>query len=772
MKREYKVIMLLILVISIVALVLTSSYALFSFEEKGKIENKLVTGVYSSCEYEDGTTWNFDYTGGEQTFTVPCDGEYKLETWGAQGGNSNTEYIGGYGGYSSGISKLDNSTQLYINVGGVGGTNATPYSTIGAQGGYNGGGDSKPLTRANHLYGAGGGATHMAIKSGLLYTLENYKDNILIVSGGGGGGRWQQNYEASRGNGGSGGGIVGVTGEQLGSNITYATGGTQTSGGDIIYESGTTIEAATTTYEMVYGKGTFGKGATVTGVSAGGGGYYGGAGTVAAGGGGSGYIGNSLLTNKVMYCYNCQESSEESTKTVSTTCTSQTPTENCSKQGNGYAKITLVKADKPIKKYTETILNGTDPVLKDNLIPIKIASDGTVTRADISKEWYKYGNKEWANAVILKDESITYSNSDTIPEDNIESYFVWIPRYKYQIFDEGNYTGLTSIQNKVQTINVVFENKDTTPSNGTTKGDWLTHPAFTSFDSNGFWVGKFETGYDGATSTSAAGVNSVDTSKIIIKPNVYSWRSITIGNMFKNSYDYQRSLDSHMMKNTEWGAVAYLQHSAYGSQASVRVNNNEAYITGYASTTEPTTGPTSSSTSTNRHESTALDKDGTYTGNYLNANSSVASTTGNRSGIYDMSGGAWEYVMGYTTSSSTVGGSSGITSLYPNFFSDSTYTKYWDKYTSTTNIQFNNRNLGDATGEMGPFGREKDPDGTTRQKSSWYGDYASFVSSSYPWFDRGGDWKYGTESGIFAFGSASGAVSTYLSFRIILTPTI
>ena len=27
---------------------------------------------------------------------------------------------------------------------------------------------------------------------------------------------------------------------------------------------------------------------------------------------------------------------------------------------------------------------------------------------------------------------------------------------------------------------------------------------------------------------------------------------------------YQRELDSHMMKNTEWGAVAYLSHSIYG----------------------------------------------------------------------------------------------------------------------------------------------------------------------------------------------------------------
>ena len=423
--------------------------------------------------------------------------------------------------------------------------------------------------------------------------------------------------------------------------------------------------------------------------------------------------------------------------------------------------------------YTESILNGTDPVLKNNLVPIKIATDGTITKADISSEWYSYSNKEWANAVILKDEAKTYNNGDTIPESNIESYFVWIPRFKYQIFDEGNYTGLTSIQNKVQTINVVFENKDTTPSNGTTKGDWLTHPAFTSFDSNGFLVGKFETGYDKAASTTAAEVNSIDTSKIIIKPNVYSWRNITVGNMFKNSYDYNRNLDSHMMKNTEWGAIAYLQHSIYGSQASVRINNNSAYITGYASTTEPTTVPTSSSTSTSRQESTALGKDGTYTVNYLNSKSSVASTTENKSGIYDMSGGAWDSVMGYTIGASTVGGDSGITSLYSDFFTNSTYTKYWDKYTSTTNTQFNNRILGDATGEMGPFGSEIDSDGVTRNKSSWYKDYVYFANSFNPWFERGGNWNCGSASGIFAFYTyISGTTATYGSFRIVLTPTV
>ena len=434
---------------------------------------------------------------------------------------------------------------------------------------------------------------------------------------------------------------------------------------------------------------------------------------------------------------------------------------------NVYANAELITEQ---TAYTESILNGTDPVLKDNLIPVTIDTDGTVKKANIYTEWYNYENKEWANAVILKDETTNYSENEVIPESNIESYFVWIPRYKYQIFDEGTYTGLTTKTTKEQLINVVFENKDTTPSNGTTKDSWLTHPAFTSFDSNGFWVGKFETGYDGATSTTAAQVNSVDTSKITIKPNVYSWRNITLGNMFKNSYDYQRNLDSHMMKNTEWGAVAYLQHSLYGSRASVRINNNTSFITGYAATTEPTKGYSSTSIDGNRHESTSLGKDGTYTLNYLNANSSVASTTGNKTGIYDMAGGAWDYVAGYTTSSSAVGGSSGITSLYSDFFTDSSYTKYWDKYTSTTNINYNYRLLGDATGEMGPFQTTTDPDTVTRNKSSWYNDYAQFAYSSRPWFARGGYCKNGDSTGTFSFYNYNGGANTDSSFHIVLTP--
>ena len=440
-------------------------------------------------------------------------------------------------------------------------------------------------------------------------------------------------------------------------------------------------------------------------------------------------------------------------------------------------------------RYKESILNGTDPVLASNLVPVVISDSGVVTKASTASSWYNYENKIWANSVILKDESITYQNGETIPESNIESYFVWIPKYSYQLFDLGNYSSLTSISNKVQEIKIKFGTSNTsdsvsgectTPfennqgiagSSGNCKvGDYMTHPAFLPFDTNGLWVGKFETGYDGATTTAAAQVNSVDTSKIVIKPNVYSWRNMTVGNMFKNSYDYQRELDSHMMKNTEWGSVAYLQHSKYGSGASVRINNNSSYITGYAATVEPTLGYNGASIDGNRHEATSLGQDGTYTINYLNQKSVVASTTNNYIGIYDMSGGAWEYVMGYTTGATTVGGTSGITSLYSNFFSDNVYTKYWDKYTSTANTNYNNRILGDATGEMGPFGSEQDPDVTTRNKSSWYKDYALFANSSGAWFLHGGRWNYGNTSGIFAFSDASGGMGVNASYRIVLAP--
>ncbi len=422
----------------------------------------------------------------------------------------------------------------------------------------------------------------------------------------------------------------------------------------------------------------------------------------------------------------------------------------------------------PKEIYTESILNGTDPVLSDNLIPVTIENDGTVHKASIYEEWYSYEQKLWANAVVLEDKTVTYENGEVIPEENIESYFVWIPRYKYKIFNDTVYTGLTEIEDRVQEIEVEFENKDTAISTGPTTGNWLTHPAFVSFDTNGFWVGKFETGYKGATTTAEAHVNTSDSAKLQIKPNVYSWRNITVGNAFKASYDYLRSDESHMMKNTEWGAVAYLQHSKYGSSMSVRNNNNTSYKTGYANVTEPTLGYNNGTSIEGNLNGTTDD----VTRAYNTPTGYTASTTGNISGIYDMSGGAWEYVMGYNINANSVGGSSELTSIYGDFFTNSKWEKYYDKYSNieVDASKYQTGLLGDATREMGPFGTVKGHDGGTRYRTSWYGDLAHFVYPVSPWFARGGYWSYGVESGAFAFADASGGVSTLLSFRVVLTP--
>mgnify|MGYP004485036201 CR=1 FL=1 len=291
--------------------------------------NKMKCNLYF-VNYSGETTFDFDYTGGEQTFAAPVSGTYRLETWGAQGGKSIVDGayqdLGGVGGYSNGLINLEKGKAVYVNAGGKGADGKLEVND--SLGGYNGGGNGHWDKHDDEASGGGGGATHIAIKSGLLSTLENFKNDILIVSGGGGGVAW--NYTS-----GNGGGYKATSGYR--SETLYSQSATQLDG-------------------YKFGQGGDGSDSYGTPGGGGGGGYYGGFGgyienkndysiDAIPGAGGSGYIGNPLLTNKVMYCYNCEESSEESTKTISTTCSEETPTSYCAKKGNGYARITLVSID-------------------------------------------------------------------------------------------------------------------------------------------------------------------------------------------------------------------------------------------------------------------------------------------------------------------------------------------------------------------------------------------------------------------------------------------
>ena len=283
-----------------------------------KITDKLGNKSYlKSAGIPYSSSNNSINAAGQYSFIVPLTGNYKLEVWGAQGGTSlnqgNPGTAGGYGGYATGTVALTKGDVLYMTVGGQGAIGVIGTS---AEGGFNGGGKGSWDGNDNEASGGGGGATHIASVGGLLKDLSSSKDKILIVAGGGGGASFT--YEP-----GNGGGYIGGVG------------------------TGTSQAAVNQTTGYAFGQGQDGIGiAESDGVGGGGGGWYGGfsndVAKLSSGSGGSGYIGNSLLTNKVMYCYNCTASNNTNTKTVSTTNASATPTANYAKSGSGAVKITYV----------------------------------------------------------------------------------------------------------------------------------------------------------------------------------------------------------------------------------------------------------------------------------------------------------------------------------------------------------------------------------------------------------------------------------------------
>ena len=279
-------------------------------------------GVYSDpldgkCSISFGSA-KYNYTGHEEIYTATIDGTYKIEVWGAQGGPGNN-VEGGYGAYSTIIVDLDKDDKLYINVGGKGLGTSGHYDSIGA-GGYNGGGNG--CNGANDRYaGGGGGATSVALESGLLSTFSTKPDKLLVVAGGGGGSWYYASGYTTTAKGHAGG----FTSNGCASTRNSAKGATQSTG----YAFGQ-AENVTCRQER----------------SGAGGGYYSGYSVDFCASGGSGFINTTLGTDAKMVCYECQESADEATYTESVSCVSETPTEECAKLSHGYAKISLLEINK------------------------------------------------------------------------------------------------------------------------------------------------------------------------------------------------------------------------------------------------------------------------------------------------------------------------------------------------------------------------------------------------------------------------------------------
>ena len=422
--------------------------------------------------------------------------------------------------------------------------------------------------------------------------------------------------------------------------------------------------------------------------------------------------------------------------------------------------------------YGELYNKPNSPDLVDGLIPV-VYNETTSkwVKADSTNEnnsWYNYNEKKWANAVLVTSVNRSiYQNAksgEEILDNDILAFYVWIPRYKYKVWNKDKVIGTDSYNAQTTGIDIRFENG--TASTGTisctysfatpslsagspnetctgTNGDYYTHPAFTFGDVEvkGFWIGKFE----------LTGTNS----KVTILPSAKSLREQTINsfntivqNMQTTNNIYGLSTDktitdSHMIKNMEWGAVAYLTNSNYGrcaegSCTEVMNNNCSNYITGVGASILAS-GATVMSCTSNKYTTITGEK---------------ASTTENLYGVYDMSGGAYEYVMGNSSvSSGEFKFNTSDSKINTTWYELNNNKKYLDEYayastqTSANQQAYNRGRLGDATGEVilssGGYG-------------AWYADGAHFASSSSSWFYRGGYNDDASIAGIFNFDRGSG----------------
>jgi uncharacterized protein YpmB len=293
-----------------------------------------------------------------------------------------------------------------------------------------------------------------------------------------------------------------------------------------------------------------------------------------------------------------------------------------------------------------------------------VESSISLSTANTSTSWYDYGSKKWAN--------IKTSNNGN------DAYWVWIPRYAYKITNSHTATA--------EQINIIFlSGTSNTPVDGSSlPSGYIVHPAFSfgGTELSGIWVAKYE--------ASSSSPNAVDgngytgggnntTLQVRVLPSVYSWRYISTGNAQTVSMNMTSStgsvgtttdVDTHQMKNVEWGAVAYLCQSQYGTEPWINpfgdwTARSYKIKTGYAGASK---------------DSGALAEGNASLSAYNTTNGVKASTTGNIYGVYDMSGGTWEMTAAVLNNGNSNIGTYGTSTYVTNNKIKTEYAKYYDIY--------------------------------------------------------------------------------------------
>ena len=479
-----------------------------------------------------------------------------------------------------------------------------------------------------------------------------------------------------------------------------------------------------------------------------------------------------------------------------------------------------------VKQDAEGIWDGkvNKPNLMSGMSAIKFTepTDSTEGKdekvSDSSKnDWYNYSEKKWANAQT---------------EDG--SMWVWIPRYAYKInksnqtFDVVFLVGTTdNYYDKDGKLQTAKRQTSETDIPDATK-DYVVHPAFTN-ESNigyvnggwkkeltGIWVSKFEAGYAGGNNTAEQKDSNVNysqstswvwsgeagTSSDSSQParNFYegygskttaikypTFQGLTYSMNYINhsdAFSISRALtddnniyklsnketDSHLIKNSEWGAVSYLGQSQYGlNGTNIRINNltlNNSVktiyaVTGYAAKTLQD-GDTKLEDARPVSSTEKVYK-------WTEKEGQTASCTGTIYGIYDMSGGAWERTAAIVNNGNenlniygkaimnalNNGKSSEYVTVYPN---GETSGQSIDD-ASKSNYTANTKIYGDAIRETSSAGLGQ---------TSWYSDDSYFVGANGPFFRRGG-FCWGTSgAGLFCFYRVVGNSYYNVGFRSVL----
>ena len=400
------------------------------------------------------------------------------------------------------------------------------------------------------------------------------------------------------------------------------------------------------------------------------------------------------------------------------------------------------------------------PELSEGMTPIKWVNGVETTTTVDDPEWYDYSKKLWANV-----------------KTNDGSYWVWIPRYAYKITSgyHSSTAGLIDVKFLKGTSDTTFDGTSVKTSGyvaGTndTSMYYFTHPAFqNNVNQYGYWVAKFEptategvaNGYYSDYSCPVTGDN-VSNKTIKVIPNVQSWRCINIANAYKASvamktktvYGWNSSsVDTHMATNQEWGAVYYLTLSKYGANThEVYINNSQTYTTGCA-------GNTASEAIYNGCQNA-----------YSTATGVKASSTWNITGIYDMSGGAWERTMGVYNN---LIASSGFTTTEYNTLPSYHVTKYTTTIANLLNnigMDYDVALYGDGIYETSAgANRHNGTVWSGIDRGGWGTEHSYLPTSSSPWFHRGSGFSSASVAGIGGFSVTNGSTDSRYSFRPVVS---